>query len=76
MRECATKGRKTVGNEYYEPYSVEEYKGLKFGQVFVIEGKEYKVYRINDKRNEVTLISKHRGFTYKNVDDFLELIDK
>lgn len=62
-------------NEYCEPYSVEEYKGLKFGQTFTIEGKEYGIYRINDKRNEVTLIAKHCGFKYVDIDEFLKWIN-
>lgn len=65
-----------MGNEYYEPYSVDSYKGLKFGEIYKIKNKNYMIYRLNDKRNEVTLLSKHNGFQYVDVDEFLKRINK
>ena len=63
-----------MGNELNEPYSVDEFKGLKFGQKFIIDNVEYMVYRLDDKKNEVTLLVKNSGFKYADIDDFLKLV--
>lgn len=63
-----------MSNELYEPYSVDEYKGLKYGQTFIIDGKEHMIYRLDDKENRVTLLIPHSGFKYADIDDFLKLI--
>lgn len=63
-----------MGNEMYEPHSVEEYKGIKFGQKVKINDEEYTVYRIDDEENTITLVNKKAGFQYIKVDDLLNLI--
>jgi hypothetical protein len=56
-------------------YFVEEYKGLKVGQEFKINSKEYKVYRIDDKKNQVTLIAKSNGFYYADIDELIKFVN-
>jgi hypothetical protein len=63
-----------MGYGYYKPNSIEEYKGLKLKQIFTIDNKEYTIYRLDDKRNEVTLLGKNSGFKYADVDEFLKLV--
>jgi hypothetical protein len=66
----------SLGRDGYEPHSVKEYKGFIDGQEITIEGKEYTIYRIDDRANKITLISRHSGFGYIDIDKLLEVLDK
>jgi len=65
-----------MGNEFYTPYSVNEYKGIKTGQRFTIGKHNCTVYRIDDKKEQVTFVSDRKGFCYIDVDDLLKIIEK
>jgi hypothetical protein len=65
-----------LGNEHHDPHSIEEYKGFKYGQKIKLDEKEYSIYRIDDLKNEITLISKHSGFGYIDIDRLIELLKK
>lgn len=65
-----------MGNDIYEPHSVNEFKGIRFGQEFIIDGVKHIVYRLDDKKNKVTLLVKNSGFKYADIDDFLELVNE
>jgi len=41
-----------------------------------LDEKEYSIYRIDDLKNEITLISKHSGFGYIDIDRLIELLKK
>lgn len=65
-----------MGSEIYKPHSVIEYKGLKFGQKFEIDDREYTIYRIDDIQNQLTLIAKEVGFRYIDIDEFIRMVRK
>jgi hypothetical protein len=66
----------SLGRDGYEPHSVKEFKGIIDGQKIIIEDKEYTVYRNDDRANKITLISRHSGFGYIDIDKLLEIMDK
>lgn len=65
-----------MGNEHHDTYSIDKYKGFEFGQKIHINGNIYSIYRIDDISNEITLISRHTGFGYIDIDKLIEVMDK
>ena len=55
--------------EYEGDYSIDEYKGIKFGQKYEIDGYSYIVYRIDDRIQQIVLLCKKRGFFYLDFKD-------